>query len=115
MRASVVLFAPLSLLAGLVAASPANIKEDPADAHSAATGGRCCNGGTSAAGADHCATLGLNSFCCSEFGSNRKGGCDPFLEFPTGRDVKELVPFDTGCQVPGIRSKDPLPGFIGCA
>ncbi|KAK1566081.1 uncharacterized protein LY79DRAFT_572762 [Colletotrichum navitas] len=107
MHASTVLFAPLALLAGLVAARPA-------DSDLPATGLRCCNGGTTD-DSGFCLGLGLNSFCCSGFDAGRKGGCDSIPEFPTGRDIRNFVPSNTGCEVPGIKVSGTLPGFIGCA
>ncbi|KAK2011622.1 hypothetical protein LZ32DRAFT_629380 [Colletotrichum eremochloae] len=105
MHASTVLFAPLALMAGLVAARPA-------DSDFPATGLRCCNGGTGDA-TEFCKCLGLDSFCCSGFDAGRPGGCDDFAEFPTGRTVQQLVPGGS-CTVPGIKVSNPLPGFIGC-
>ncbi|KAK2037430.1 hypothetical protein LZ31DRAFT_481252 [Colletotrichum somersetense] len=107
MHASTVLFAPLALLAGLVAARPA-------DSDVPATGLRCCAGGTSDP-SELCSGLGLNSFCCSGFDAGRKGGCDNFPEFPTGRNIQDFVRSETGCSVPGIKVSGTLPGFIGCA
>ncbi|EFQ36350.1 uncharacterized protein GLRG_11495 [Colletotrichum graminicola M1.001] len=107
MHASTVIFAPLALLAGLVAARPS-------DSNTPATGERCCNGGTNDT-SDFCLSFGLNSFCCSGFDASIGTGCDDIPEFPTGRNIQNFVPSNTGCTVPGIRSRGTLPGFIGCA
>ncbi|KAK1996794.1 hypothetical protein LX36DRAFT_101491 [Colletotrichum falcatum] len=66
MHASTVLFASLSLLAGLVAAD------------------NCCNNGTPDP-SNTCVSRNLNSFCCSNINADVGRGCDGNADFPTGR------------------------------
>ncbi|KAK1994688.1 hypothetical protein LX36DRAFT_660314 [Colletotrichum falcatum] len=90
-----------ALLAGLAAALP---QSDIGPG----TGSRCCNGGTSET-SKFCIALGLNAFCCSGINASTGTGCDKVPQFPTGRDVQNVVPTSQTCE------SDKLAGFIACA
>ncbi|KAK2059794.1 hypothetical protein LY76DRAFT_436845 [Colletotrichum caudatum] len=94
MHASTVLFASLSLLAGLVAAQASD---------------SCCNGGTTDPLGTKCSSRGLNTFCCSDDNASKGKGCDGNTAFPFGRTLISLFSDDLKCESNGVT------GFPACA
>ncbi|KAK2030654.1 hypothetical protein LX32DRAFT_651457 [Colletotrichum zoysiae] len=86
MHASTVLFASVSLLAGLVAAQASD---------------SCCNGGTTDPRGTQCSSRGLNTFCCSNDNASKGKGCDGNAEFPTGRTLISTFATQFTCQSGG--------------
>ncbi|KAI7908892.1 hypothetical protein M0657_011360 [Pyricularia oryzae] len=116
MRSSTIILAPFLLFTGLVAAKgPKTIEVQP-DFQGPQTGGICCDAGTNSDTDKFCSGNNLNAFCCGPFRSDRKGGkgvqggCDPFPDFPTGRNVVTFPPGNQQCVSSGGHA-----GFIGCA
>ncbi|QBZ57903.1 hypothetical protein PoMZ_02840 [Pyricularia oryzae] len=113
MRSSTIILAPFLLFTGLVAAKDKNIEVQP-DFQGPQTGGICCDAGTNSDTDKFCSSKNLNAFCCGPFHSNRKGekglpgGCDPFPDFPTGRNVLTFPPGNQQCVSSGGHA-----GFIG--
>ncbi|TLD19736.1 hypothetical protein PspLS_09393 [Pyricularia sp. CBS 133598] len=116
MRSSTIILGPFFFFAGLVDSAPkTKTVELQPDFQGPETGKVCCDGGTNFDTDNFCGNKSLNAFCCSGFRSDRKGrngvpgGCDPFVEFPTGRNVKTFPNGNQQCFAGA------LPGFIGCA
>ncbi|KAK2008078.1 hypothetical protein LZ32DRAFT_31117 [Colletotrichum eremochloae] len=100
MHISAMLFVPLSLLVGLVAAR-GTLK--PTAIH-------CCSGGT-ADPTGICTGMKLHSFCCTNIDGAIGNGCDDISTFPTGRFIQAQVPGSSCNNTDGSAPGD----FIGCA